>query len=472
MIEEIKQQMNEQKIISGKNPIFNHLVENQKWYLLLLLVIVLAIPLVTNYSMGKPIIMGEESYYHLSQAKDAGALEFYYAPLSLAMQIIPESFLFIIPVGLAIFSLLLFIAIIKKTTISNKLSFFFLFILFISPPFIFTFTTISAYSVYFFLVILGFFMLSRKNVNWHYASVIPFVFATFFDLYSGIILVLIQVTNFYLVKKENSSKHYIIWVSTAIFSLINFLILKIPFILGPFHFEQKIPDLISDLGGLSGINFFTIMLAFLGLFITWKRKNFYIFYLFLPLVILVYFFNTQTIFHLMILTVFFAATGFVKIFQRDWNLVALKKFTFFLLILGLIFSTLTYLERIPEIGPSHSDFETLTWSKNNLEIQGKVLSIPENSYFIEYFSEQKPLSQLQIKGSENLTQKALEAPYIDELFPILEQNEVTVIYINQHMKQELPDEQGILFLLKNERFKIVHSHKNSEVWLFVAEENS
>ena len=90
--------MNEQKIISGKNQFFNHLIQNQKAYLFLLLVLVIAIPLITNYSTGKPIIMGGESYYHMSQAEDANILQFYYAPLSLALQLIPNGFLFIIPV--------------------------------------------------------------------------------------------------------------------------------------------------------------------------------------------------------------------------------------------------------------------------------------------------------------------------------------------------------------------------------------
>ena len=184
-----------------------------------------------------------------------------------------------------------------------------------------------------------------------------------------------------------------------------------------------------------------------------------------------YFYNTQAIFHLTILTAFFAATGFVKLFQRDWNLVALKKFTFYLLILGLLFSTLTYFARVPEIAPSQSDVEVLTWSNYNIESDGKVLSIPENSYFIEYFTNQKPFSDINVKGSKELTRKALHVLYVNELFPILEENNITAIYINQNMKDKLHKEQGILFLLKNERFKIVHSHKNSEVWLFVPEES-
>ncbi len=471
MIEEIKQQISGQRIISGKNPIFNHLVQNHKSYLLLVLILVLAIPLLTNYSIGKPIIMGGESYYHLFQARNSSSLQFYYAPLGLALQVIPEGLLFLIPIFLAITSLFMFIAMMNKTTISKKLTFFFLLILFISPPFIFTFTTISAYSVYLFLVIMGFFLLSKDNVFWHYTAIVPFVCATFFDFYSSIFLIVILATNFYLVKEKNTIKHHSILVLTTVVALVNVLILKIPLVLGPFHFEQKIPDLISDLGGLSGINFFTIMLAFLGLFITWKRKGFYIFYLFLPIAILGYVYNTQTIFHLTILIAFFSATGFVKIFQRDWNLVALKKFTFFLLILGLLFSTLTYFERVPEISPSQDDVEVLTWSHNNIEINGKVLSIPENSYFIEYFMKQKPFSDINVKGSEKLSQQALQAWYIDELFPILEDNNITVIYINQQMIDKLPNEQGILFLLKNERFKIVHSQRNSEVWLFVSEES-
>jgi hypothetical protein len=467
---DIREKGIEQKIISDKNPWFNHFVKNQRSYFLLLALILLMIPLLSNYIHGKPIIMGEESYYHLSQIDQIGLKNFYYYPLKLVLDILPNTWWFVIPIFLAMASIILFIEIIRKTTISRNVVFFFLLIFIISPTFIYTYTTLSAYSFYLFLILLGFFTLSQENKKIRQLAIIPFLLATLFDLYSSVFLIVILMGYFYLARTEKSGYNHLLIGLTTLTSLFNYFVLKIPFVLGPFHLEQKIPDLISDLGGLSGINFFTLIIAFFGLATTWKRKNFYIFYLFIPLVIVGYLYNTQTIFHLTLMTVFFASTGFIKIFQRNWDLAALKKLTFFLLLLGLVFSTLTYVERIQDYGPTFSDAETLLWVKNNAQVDGKILSVPENSYYISYYSKNNPLFNLKDKKSINITKTALTSLYIGELFPILEENNVSIIYINKKVKEQLSEEQGFLFLLKNERFKIIHSHKDSEVWLFIKEE--
>ena len=38
------------------------------------------------------------------------------------------------------------------------------------------------------------------------------------------------------------------------------------------------------------------------------------------------------------------------------------------------------------------------------------------------------------------------------------------------MREQSSEVIGLLFLLKNERFKIVHSHEDTEVWVFVPRE--
>ena len=65
-----------------------------------------------------------------------------------------------------------------------------------------------------------------------------------------------------------------------------------------------------------------------------------------------------------------------------------------------------------------------------------------------------------------MTQNISTALYIQDLFPLLEQEYITYIYLTPAMKRQLPPEQGLRFLLKNERFKLVYSSEDTEIWFF------
>ena len=55
-----------------------------------------------------------------------------------------------------------------------------------------------------------------------------------------------------------------------------------------------------------------------------------------------------------------------------------------------------------------------------------------------------------------------------QLFPVLENNNVKYILIDSHTK-ELFEEKGLLFALRNERFKLIYSDEDFEVWEFELE---
>ena len=49
---------------------WEHLINYQKIYLVLLVILILGIPALTNYLQGEPLIRGGESYGHLSLARE------------------------------------------------------------------------------------------------------------------------------------------------------------------------------------------------------------------------------------------------------------------------------------------------------------------------------------------------------------------------------------------------------------------
>ena len=148
-------------------------------------------------------------------------------------------------------------------------------------------------------------------------------------------------------------------------------------------------------------------------------------------------------------------------YERTWILKKLKQYTFLLILLGLLFSTITYLDRISsELGPTESDQQALFWIKENVG-DVVVFSDPDNSYVIRYLANKQAVDyphqrlDLQKQGSDEI--------YIRQFFPFLEENKVRILFISEQMQEE---ELGFIFLLRNERFKLVHSSGNAEVWSF------
>ncbi len=447
-----------------KNKIFAHLLRYGKAYLVALTLFLLSFPLLTNLLLGKPLVVGSESYYHLLSAQQVSGANWIYFPLHWAQEYFPEG-LFLLPLALALGSLLLFFSLGDRMGFSKHFTLFFGMLIVLSPAFIYTFSTISAYSFFLFLLLAGFFLLTRKKQVLRGLSLLPFAAATFFDGFNTLLLIFFQAA--YL---NRNRKDFLAWTGISLSGLLllfNLLFLNLKFIQGPFHSQQGFADLVSDFGGLHGVGFFVILLAVIGLAFTWKHRKFYWAYFLAPIVAYGYLSNTQTVFPASLLLAFFAAAGFSWLFERRWVLESIQKFTLLLLLLGVLFSTLAYLERISETSPTPSDLQTYLWIKENTPQESVILSAPENSNLLEYFSGRKPTYYF--REETNLTASIFGASYISELFPLLEENNVSYIYITPRMKSQLPLDQGFLFLLKNERFKMVYSSEESEVWLFERE---
>jgi len=103
--------------MSNLKKYIQHVVKFQKSYLIGLAVVILLIPIIVNLALGKPLLMGSESYYHLQQTREFNIGNFYYFPLLLASLIIPPDLMVFIPFLLAISSILLLIAVTKESSL-------------------------------------------------------------------------------------------------------------------------------------------------------------------------------------------------------------------------------------------------------------------------------------------------------------------------------------------------------------------
>ena len=455
-----------------KEEILSRLIKNlaihSHKYLLMVLILILFVPLAYNLANHKPLIMGEESYYHLNQAKTINYSNFYYLFLGLIINFLPEWVLLVFIYAFCILSVMMLIKISQKIKKPAYFTFFFLLFLLLSPSTIFNFTTISANAFFLFLVLSAFTLALSKNEKLPKYSIIPLIAATFIDVVSTLILGIL-VYFFLYPKKEKLAKRYLILISVSL--LLNLLFLKQSFFLGPFHQQNWLSDAISDLGGISGISFFVIILAFIGIKNAWKAKDLRFNFLFLLLFAVMYFYNTRAVFLLAFPLALLAAFGFSSLLEKaiksnKASSSILKNFTLLLIVLGLLFSATTYLSRINDFSPTSEERETLVWIKNYTDADAIVYSTPDNSQQINYFAERIAFASFRDTKSEEVSERILSSIYIQELFPLLGENNISLLYLTEDVKEELPKDQGLIFLLKNERFKLLYSTNLTEVWEF------
>jgi hypothetical protein len=275
-------------------------------------------------------------------------------------------------------------------------------------------------------------------------------------------------------KKEERSWGYLLAGILSVLSLSNFLFLNVPLISPNFNSSSFLVNLLSDLGSVGGLSLFVSLLALLGMNLLWKDRNYRFLGVFLLLALIASFFSYSYVLLVGILSLFFAIHTLMNLFQKEWKLPLLKSFTVLIILLGIFFSITSYALRVNTFGPSAEEYQTLTWIKENLPSDLKVLSTPENSYYLSYLGDKQPLVYYhevyslfptKIAENEQLRQMFTSA-YTSTTFPLLEQNKIELIYISPSDIKTLPSESSLLSVLKNERFKMVHSSGEAEAWSF------
>src|SRR3989344_6108095 len=133
-LEPLKKAKEKQKVELKK--IFEHVLEHQLWYILALTIIILSITLLVISQDEAVTLIGSETYYHLSEAKNLGWRNFQYAPLSITL-LLPEVILQALPFILAITLILALYSVSLYLPITKKFRLLFFLFLITSPIFIF-----------------------------------------------------------------------------------------------------------------------------------------------------------------------------------------------------------------------------------------------------------------------------------------------------------------------------------------------
>ena len=285
-----------------KHPASIHLLKYQRFYIPLIIIILLLIPIIANHALNEPLIQQGESYYFISHQGN-------WTPWHAITNTFSLTALAWFPLLFALISVGLFYHCTKKWKVSKEVTFFFLFLLILTPSFLFTYSTIAMYSLITLLMLMGLSLTSSKKISLQILAIIPFSLIAFFDLYTTFLLILLQI--FILIKPTKNKKtktvrsFYI--VMSVLLLIITGTILNYPWTTGPFNLTSPGTSLISDLGGLNGVSFFLILLGLIGFTFAWKNKRNIFAYVFVSISLLAYFFDPSTIFVLTLSIVFLAS---------------------------------------------------------------------------------------------------------------------------------------------------------------------
>jgi len=469
-------------------------------YVMIAALIIISIPFLMRFLFYDNIMIGDEPYYHATIARQmieqkslihdvnyvfnpyhlVLASAGYFIGVDLASKLIP--FL------LSLLSVLIFYLILKEFKIEIKERFVVLLILIISPAFIYLSVISNTYSVPVFLIILGIYFLFKKNIFLTVLSLLAFAATIPFGVFNALLVITIIIA--YLIEeiqKEKSSlksKRLRFSLKSKKASAFLFVLFIISIFCFPLYFQQKIKILpaenmlqnsISDFGALAGIGIFNILLAIVGFFLMWRKRKEHLFiFLLLLIIIISSFYAKNLMVYLTFVFSVFAGYAFVKIRDMDWQVKMIKNLTMLLIICGLTFSTISYLNRISNMQPDSEVIKSLDWLKHYSEPNEIVFSHYSKGFWISSVAERPVITDKMLEYYPNAKERfndSLEIFYSRNLKntkTLLNKYDINYIWIDNEMKQGLvweKEQQGLLFLFRNnETFKNIYNNQGIEIW--------
>ncbi|MFA4886737.1 MAG: hypothetical protein WC595_00850 [Candidatus Nanoarchaeia archaeon] len=376
-------------------------------------------------------------------------------------------------IGLA--SIFIFYLIMIK--VKHEYAFLSTLLLVLNPATLYLYSTAQKYSIALFLVLLALYFLLEEK---HFSSLLTLLFLPLFSVGISFFVLLFALLARY---KKKITTTYLTTLALSLL-LLTLLFNPTPFKLGLAEFPTfNTPDIglsflqygfLSDLGGEFGFATFFFLLTLLGFYFLSKETH-HLFFSFLTLLLsffLVAYFPFL-LYALIFLAAPLAASTLIHLKQRDWKSINFKTFTILLIWCGLLFSTVSYLHQASAFQPTASTLDALTFLKQQPG-EEVVLSNYENGVFFTYAGKQNVLDHHfwyapQLNQRWKDTQTLFHTQDLATAKSILNKYDVTYIYVDKTMKQELwPNgETEFLFLLTYSPKLFSNIYHNEEVDIYL-----
>tara|TARA_Y100000310_G_C20652846_1_gene800397 strand:+ start:563 stop:1960 length:1398 start_codon:yes stop_codon:yes gene_type:complete len=447
------------------------------WLFLLSFFVCLAVLLFSNFSTS--YLIGDESYLHLRLMGDTGYDDLSYGGREISY---PVGFGFLI--GLlspllggvfavkllhfifGMFTFVLFFFILRKLGFMREDRLYALFFLILSPAFIYLFSFSGSFSVAVFLTLLSFLLLLHKKLL---VGSLVFFLIPFFNLYAGFFGLFLLF--FYVFEDKKRISWFLMMFLGVV--LLSFLLYGDPIV---YREPVQFVDLVSDFGGDFGFAFFTLILAFLGFIVLWTHKyHYFFFYLLFGFLVFFMLFYTWVLFYFSFFIAIVAAIGFKDFLDRKWESPLVKYFTLLLLLLGVVFSGLSYLERVDEVGPTPQTVKTLETLENLPHYEGEIIfSHIDGGNWVAYYTGRKNFVDTNYLNAPNVYTRLEDHDTIlysgkhNVVNDILKGENVRYIFLDEKIIEELLDKGGVgilrVFNLDPETYTLIYDGETEQIW--------
>lgn len=233
--------------------------------------------------------------------------------------------------------------------------------------------------------------------------------------------------------------------------------------------RTDISQALSDLGGLSGLPTFTILLSLIGLWILGPKKTSRAA---LVIIIIGAIFDQRLISLANVVLATLSGAAIYYLMYRPWIIKDLKYFALLIITCGIIFSTISAGARIVTFGPTNSIASSLEWLRGHSRSGEVVLSTPENGHWIQYFATRPVVIDQQSKDFRlGLLQKAFTGYNLKSLATYLDNTKTAYILITPDMTQGgvwNSKGKGMHYLLSNhETFKKIYENEGIEIYEYL-----
>ncbi len=448
---------------------------NKKFYIVMITaaLILSTVPLM-RFVHQDVILPGKGSYYHLNAAEhiqksnlpeDYIFNPFHYLLAYLGTVLSLSLSAAILPFLLGMLSLIIFYALLSNLGFKDQQKTIIAALIVISPAFIYMFTIINPYSLSMFLLLLAFYMYTREDA---FSRLISFLIMTGTAFYS---IMNLAITVSFLIYMNRKTKRFYS-LAVIIPAIINYV--RIFSMRGFPNIPEPSFNMIFELGNPIGYSTFAFLLFIPGLYIVWKKQKQITGYsLFLVMLIISFYLSSTTMFLNIILTIV-ASYALVALIKRDWALSTVKKATFTILFIGLLFPAPVQVMSLANSSPSRDIISSLEWLKNNSGNSSTILSETSNSFWIQTVAKRKTVldnNQFFQPKSEEIKKDINTIFYsrnLEKTRNLLMQYQIDYIYITLEMRENTvwkEPQQGILFLFRNkETFEKVYSKNGIEIW--------
>jgi len=364
-----------------------------------------------------------------------------------------EILILYLPIVFGLLSLILFYPTLRKNYFAKSEITVLYLLAGLTPSFIAFFTFNHAFSFAYFLLAFFFFCYDRVPL----LSLISLILLAGF----GPIVFVGSLIFFFLLKGINKKTILQSIIPIGMFIWHSIAVQSASFI----DVSFSLRNISSEVGSFIAVGSFLYVLAGVGFTHAWKRNKVNLLILLSGIVLSL--FIAEVVFITLPMLLYLATKGLFKVAGQHWKIDLLKQATIFALLLGILFSSISYEDRITKELPSEDYLEGMDWLIKNTPSSSVVLTDPSRGSIVEVYAQRRVVFNHHY-GSDELQERLFHSYDLDAVRSALEEYDVSYIVVDDVMKKGLVwerENQELLFLLTDERY-FTSAYENDQVVIF------